>query len=657
MKEHILRRAIAMRSVTKSEKGASLVEYSVLLGLISVAVILAVLFQGEAIRDIIGGTAQTIEEKRAEAEAGPEVFDPYETVEQTDWLVGTPSADAELQITNEPGVMGLAGNDVIKGTSSSEGFIGGPGNDTVYGGGGGGSDTFYFAKGDGHDYVSNYSRYSGGDLIKFLDVASTDVTAGRNGENLVLTIDETGDSLELSSFSTPYSRDWIGSYSFTDAPLSSQDMRDKADQDQKATGSVVGAYKTDNYVIRNGEGSYTVSDRGGDDNITFDGLSVQDVDFHSNSNQDLIIELPSGETITYYGTYSGWAYRKIEDFHFADQDMSYADTICKMNEDSKKTGDVYGSDYNDCYTFKSTDPNFTIHESGGTDTIRFIGYNVADLQFYGNSGYGMIFSDIHGPAVTVARGFDGFTYPYIEHYVFDDATLTRQQVIDKMDQDMKIPGYIWGSKSNDHYTMDLGDPSYAYFDYQGTNTLTFPGIRVGDVKFFANSDHDLEAVLPNGNSVTSKKQWFSSGYYKTYRFIFDDATLTNNQAIDKMDVDSKLRGVVYGTPFNDHYTFTSEDGNVSISEKNGNDTITFDKPFSAYAVYFDPNNSVSHLYVKDESTNMVLTVYYQNSSFVYRKIDTFIFMDQTMSATALSAYCNQPLASGGKTCDYDNVNP
>ncbi len=654
MKKHGFCRSLEYRPIRRSIKGATLAEYALLVGIVAVVAIVAILAQGEAVRDIFGDSTQTIEEAIAQPE--PEVTDPYASVDQTEWLVGTKSADADLQITTEPGAMGLSGDDVIRGTGASEGFIGGPGDDTIYGGGGRGSDIFYFAKGEGHDFVSNYSNVSGGDLIKFLDAASTDVTAGRNGENLVLTIDETGDSLELERWANTYHRDWRGSFSFTDGAFRQQDMRDKADEDQKPTGYVQGSYRRDNYVVRVGDGDYTVSEPGDvsrDDNITFAGLSSEDVEFYSNQGQDLLIKLPSGETITYTDTYAGLSYRIIEAFHFTDQDMTYAESICKMNEDSKDLGVVYGSDYNDCYTFKPTDPNFSIRESSGTDTIRFTGYNVDDLKFYSNSNLDMIFSDPHGPELTVYGGFDRYSYRFIENFVFDDATLTRQQVIDKMDQDMKIPGYIWGSLSNDHYTMELDDPSYAYVDYVSTDTLSFPGMSVNEVKFFSNSDNYLEAVIPTGKSVTSVNEWFIQGTYRTSQFIFDDVTLNNSEAIAKMDVDSKERGVVYGTPFNDRFTFNGEDQNITINERGGSDTITFDKPFTEYTLYYDPDNISKNLYIKDESSNMVLTIQGQNytSSVYAHRIETFIFTDQTMSATDVSNYCQQPNGVGGKMCD------
>ncbi len=114
---------------------------------------------------------------------------------------------------------GGAGDDRLYGAN---GYYGGGGlgdNDTLDGGagndylmGGMGSDTYLFGRGDGSDTIYNIAdAYSGGgdpnvgkrDVLQFkAGVLSTDVTASREGDSLVLKINGTTDQVSVQSFFT-----------------------------------------------------------------------------------------------------------------------------------------------------------------------------------------------------------------------------------------------------------------------------------------------------------------------------------------------------------------------------------------------------------------------------------------------------------------------
>jgi hypothetical protein len=114
---------------------------------------------------------------------------------------------------------GDAGNDVLDGGAGSDVLYGGAGDDVLRGGAGtndtlsgdAGNDTYLFGAGDGNTTISNYDAGVGRhDVLRFLEgVSSTDVTARRSGNDLLLTIGATG---EVVTVSTYFYNDGAGGY-------------------------------------------------------------------------------------------------------------------------------------------------------------------------------------------------------------------------------------------------------------------------------------------------------------------------------------------------------------------------------------------------------------------------------------------------------------
>lgn len=117
-------------------------------------------------------------------------------------------------------LMGLGGNDILYGNKGGDTLYGGDGNDQLYGGdgndtldGGAGDDLLFgddinrpdfgynnylFGRGSGHDTIIDYSSYN---KIKFYaGVVASDIDFGRSGNDLVLTIRDTGDSLTIKDY-------------------------------------------------------------------------------------------------------------------------------------------------------------------------------------------------------------------------------------------------------------------------------------------------------------------------------------------------------------------------------------------------------------------------------------------------------------------------
>jgi Ca2+-binding RTX toxin-like protein len=118
---------------------------------------------------------------------------------------------------------GQAGTDVLEGAAGNDGVYGGDGNDTLDGGtgndflrGDAGSDTYLLRAGSGRDTIENNDTTVGRmDVIRFVDVASTGITALRSaGQDLVIEYGS-GDSVTIQNHFN--SAQWqVNRYEFSD---------------------------------------------------------------------------------------------------------------------------------------------------------------------------------------------------------------------------------------------------------------------------------------------------------------------------------------------------------------------------------------------------------------------------------------------------------
>ncbi|MDO8414883.1 MAG: calcium-binding protein [Agitococcus sp.] len=135
-------------------------------------------------------------------------------------LQGTENNDSLYGFSSNDTLQGLGGNDYLNGDAGNDNLDGGTGNDTLYGGngndtlkggvgndylqGGYGADGYLFSRGDGQDTIYNYDYDrlgSQADSIQFgSGIAETDVTATKNGSDLVLTINNTSDSIRVQYY-------------------------------------------------------------------------------------------------------------------------------------------------------------------------------------------------------------------------------------------------------------------------------------------------------------------------------------------------------------------------------------------------------------------------------------------------------------------------
>jgi Ca2+-binding RTX toxin-like protein len=85
---------------------------------------------------------------------------------------------------------GTSGNDTIVGSSSADVIVGGRGDDELQGRTG--DDTYLWSRGDGNDRIVEDVGQGTADKLRFTDVASTEVVYSRIGNDMIVTVPESG---------------------------------------------------------------------------------------------------------------------------------------------------------------------------------------------------------------------------------------------------------------------------------------------------------------------------------------------------------------------------------------------------------------------------------------------------------------------------------
>ena len=126
----------------------------------------------------------------------------YYHIEKVEFADGTTwdKISLEKKIASLPYV-GTNGDDYLHGDSESNVFQGGKGDDEIDGGQG--ADVYLFERGDGKDTIKEFGFVSGElDIVRFGNgIAASQVIVSRAGDDLVLTIDGSADSVTIKNWS------------------------------------------------------------------------------------------------------------------------------------------------------------------------------------------------------------------------------------------------------------------------------------------------------------------------------------------------------------------------------------------------------------------------------------------------------------------------
>jgi Ca2+-binding RTX toxin-like protein len=539
-------------------------------------------------------------------------------------------------------IRGTSGNDTINGTFDKDTIDGLAGNDTINGGAEG--DTYIFGVGSGNDTIGENTDSGATDTLQLVGLNSADVTLTRNGQDLIVAINATGekvtvvghywgprDGIEQIAFAdgTTWDRTTIQTQAWFRGTSGNDTLNGSSEQDTIDGGAgddtLNGGAESDTYLFGAGSGNDTIgenTDSGATDKVKLVGLNPADVTL-GRIGQDLTITINStAEKITVVGHF--WGTRDgIEQIVFADgttwdrttilanawiQGTSGNDTINGTSDPDTIDGGAGNDTLNggagsDTYIFRVGSGTDTIGEnsdSGATDTVRLVGLNPADMTVGRTGDNLIIIINATGEQVTVLGHFPS-TFNGIEQIVFADQTVWNRSIIgqeapmmgtagnDSMygpwaDVDEAFLGglgndYLEGHGGNDTYIFRLGDGQDTVADW-GSSTdvdvLKFgPGILPGNVSVTEVSSNDLRLSIGGTSDSITLGHQLSGIWGGVDQVRFADDTVWDRATL--------LQKATTATSGNDTYygdytanTLSGGAGDDSLRGRDGDDQLSGD---------------------------------------------------------------------------------
>ena len=272
-----------------------------------------------------------------------------------------------------------SGDDVINGFWSADTFDGGPGNDVITGNGGG--DTYLFGHGDGQDIVHAdiFSVYDDKpDTLQFkADVAPSDVIFTRSGDDLVVSLVGTSDSVTISG-SYASDIDKVENFLFSDGTaytIAQVEAMAVANAGTSGSDTIYGTNGPDaidgkggNDVVHAGGGGDTILFNQGYGHLEIDetetggtantlalgaGIVASDVQVTTDSAGDLTLVLgTSGDQVKLDGMLAD-ATRGVQTIHFADGTVwGLSDVLALAGIGTTGADSMYGTSGSDTFDGK-----------------------------------------------------------------------------------------------------------------------------------------------------------------------------------------------------------------------------------------------------------------------------------------------------------------
>jgi Ca2+-binding RTX toxin-like protein len=564
----------------------------------------------------------------------------FSGIEQVQFANGTVWDKA--QITAAAWIRGTSSAETLNGTSDADVIDGKGGNDYLHGGGGG--DTYIYGVGSGNDTVDESSGDSGIDVIKLLGLNSSDILLSRSGNDLLIQINSSGETLKaLNQFSgtngieqvafadgTTWDRTQIFNAAWVRGTPGNDSINGSADAeiiDGKGGNDYLhGGGGGDTYIYGVGSGNDTVDENGGDtgtDVISLIALAVADVLF-SRSGNDLLIQINStGETLTvsnqFNGTYG------IEQVLFADNTIwdrtqiaqaawirgtSGIDSIHGSSADETIAGGhgndyLQGNDGNDTYIYASGDGNDEINDQSAsttqTDTLKFTNLNQSDLTIsrIGNDLYVGI--NPTGETIKIDNQFYSTSANWgIEKFQFADGSSWDLQTVNAHGWFRGTSGndsivgssfddVLAGGRGNDALRGNDGNDTYIYYSGDGNDTiddqsasttqidtLQLMDLNESDVTVSRVSGDLVVSVIATGETIKVANEFYSqSADWGIEKFLFANG---DSWDLPTIEANAWYRGTtgndsIYGTSWDE--TFAGGLGNDYLQGNDGNDTYVY----------------------------------------------------------------------------------
>ena len=356
--------------------------------------------------------------------------------------------------------------------------------------------------------------------------------------------------------------------------------------------SLEGYAGDDTYVFSRGFGNDVVKDEyksgstlydGGNDTIKFQGLNSDEVTFYGEGWSMFVKINDTGEILTLRE--QKYSERRIENFVFDDQTLTYDDVISRFYFEGTEGNDNISGSYA---------PDL-IYGKGGNDTI---GGSDGNDTLYGEAGDDYLVSSMHDDILYGGTGKDTL-----------GGGEQNDELYGEEDNDSLL-GYtgndtLSGGAGNDNLEGYSGDDTYIFGrgfgndiikdEYNssdaGNDTVKFQGLNSDEVSFYYLSSSLIAKINDTQEFLNLRTQTDSNKRIENYEF--EDQTLTYDDVI--------LRLEYHATSGNDNITGSSfsesiyaYEGNDTIYAMNGNDTIYGDSGDEEY--YFNINNGHDEIY-------------------------------------------------------------
>lgn len=353
----------------------------------------------------------------------------------------------------------------------------------------------------------------------------------------------------------------------------------------------------DTFVWTTGDGNdqYMPQNPGGqtgNDMVALPGIAYSDASISLVSLNDIVISIPSGETLKIAAQTADQDTRWLQTIAFKDRIIKPQSIFDDRVASLKKTGMVTGSNRPENYVHTaSIDGSYTIEESRSDrngDILTFTETYLGDVMFTqsGSNGSDLVMTLPDGDRITIKDYF--FLDTNKVDLVFADGTSPSAEDVEKMTR-------AYEKKNGNVYTTYQDDYLYHTAALDGSYTISGPGAGTDVLEFtdttFAQSnflirDNGLRITLAGGDVIFLKDYGFP-GSDMIDTFVFQDGTFSAAQVFDRAASDAKPTGRVEGTYRGDNYRhIMSSDGSYTIGgEIAGTDTLTF-SDVSSTAVRF-----------------------------------------------------------------------
>uniref|UniRef100_UPI0028DD17E2 calcium-binding protein n=1 Tax=Campylobacter rectus TaxID=203 RepID=UPI0028DD17E2 len=466
-------------------------------------------------------------------------------------------------------------------------------NDTIEGGRGNdklngeyGDDTYVYNKGDGNDMITDWG---GVNILYFKDLSYNDVQFFKQDSNLLIKIKDTGETITINGILS-YSSYAAFRFKFSDGTIRDGSninlMVVGDDQDNtlygffrentfiggKGNDSLYGNDGDDTYVYSKGDGNDTIiySYRG-KNTLEFKDINKDGVEFSVKGNDLLITVKDTQEYITLKNIFE-----QNGDFNF-----KFADGNVIGTSDLLLT--LIGDDNDNI--LKGYHGNDILKGNGGNDTL--CGGN-GDDKLYGDEGDDVLGGDSGNDILEGGKGNDS----------------------------------LYGGEDNDTYIYHKGDGNDTIHDRQGSNTLVFKDINKNEVVFIRpyNNLKDLIIKIKDTNEQIRILEFFEQNE-TLFDFKFANGAIINRHNIALKiigdDQDNNLMGyrqndtlegkkgndILQGEKGDDTYIYSKGDGNDSIFDLWGKNTLVFKDINKNEVDFIRPYNNLKDLIIKIKDTN------------------------------------------------------